>query len=97
MEVLIFPNEGDHSHCPVAMFYKYHCKLLINRKCSAFYLQPRTVFAEDAWYMDALIGINKLRNTIKDMTCKAGIEGHFTNHSLCFTSATRMYQVGIEE
>ncbi len=47
--------------------------------------------------MDAPIGINKLRNTIKDMTCKAGIEGHFTNHSLHSTSATRMYQAGIEE
>ena len=47
--------------------------------------------------MDSPMGINKLRNTIKEMTQKAGIPSYFTNHSLRSTSATRMYQAGIDE
>lgn len=86
-EVTIYPNVHNRSRCPVAIFYKYHCKLPANKKNGALYLQPRPVYSDNAWYMDAPIGINKLQNTVKDMTTKAGLTGRFTNHLLHATSA----------
>lgn len=96
-EVTIYPNEHNRAWCPVAIFYKYHCRLPANCKNAALYLRPRSVFSEDTWYMDAPIGINKLHNTVKDMMSEAGLSGQFSNHSLRATSATRMYQSGIDE
>ena len=47
--------------------------------------------------MDSPIGVNKLRNFVKDVTKEAGIDGYFSNHSLHSTAATRLYQGGVEE
>ncbi len=79
-EVMIYPNTADRMRCPITMFYKYHFHMPVNRKSSAFYLRLCPVFTEEAWFMDAPMGINKLRNMVKDMTQKAGLTGHFTNH-----------------
>ena len=41
--------------------------------------------------------MNTLKNTVKILCAKVGLQGHYTNHSLRGTSATRMYQSGIPE
>ncbi len=43
------------------------------------------------------MGINSLHDTVKNMCKSAGFEGNYTNHYLHSTSATRMYESGIEE
>ncbi len=43
------------------------------------------------------MGVNSLRDTVKNMCKSAGFEGNFINHSLCSTCATRMYESGMEE
>ena len=95
-EVTIYPN-SDKSHCLVAMFVKYHSKLLMNCKCGALYLHPHKVFTEGAWYMDSPMGINSLHNIVKDLCTEAGLEGFYSNHSLHSMAVTRLYQVGIDE
>ncbi len=47
--------------------------------------------------MDKPLGMNKVREIIKNLLKSAGIDGCFTNHSLRVTAATRMYSQGIDE
>ncbi len=49
------------------------------------------------WYVDKLIGINSLRPVVKSLCSKVGLSGKFTNHSLCVSVATRLYQKGVDE
>ncbi len=96
-EVTIFPNLENHECCPVNIFYKYHCKLLLRCQYSALYLHPRKVYTDGAWFQDSPVGINKLRNAVKDLTKEAGLAGNFTNHSLRSMAAMSLYQGGVEE
>ena len=96
-EVTIYPNTEHKECCLVALFVKYHSKLLMKRKCAALYLCPRKIFTDGAWYMDSPIGINSLRNTVKDLCTEAGLEGFYSNYLLHSTVATRMYQAGVDE
>ncbi len=95
--ITIFPSE-DRTTCPVRVFYLYHSKMPMKRKCPALYLWPRKSWAQDGvWYEDRAIDVNTLHDTIKKMCKDAGFEGNFMNHSLQSTSATHMYESGIEE
>ncbi len=49
------------------------------------------------WYTNKPVGVNTLKKVVSDMMKEAGIEGRFTNHSLRATTATRMYDKGIDE
>ncbi len=51
----------------------------------------------NVWYSDKPVGVNSLKKVVSSMMKEAGIEGHFTNHSLHATTATRMYEKGIDE
>ena len=41
--------------------------------------------------------MNTLQDVVKKMCAKAGLQGHYTNHSLWSTCATQMYQAGVNE
>ena len=43
------------------------------------------------------MGVNRLRDTIKDICKTANLPGFFSNHSLRSTAATKMYQCDIDE
>ena len=80
------------------MFYLYHSKMPLKKKCAALYLQPKKNWASDGvWYEDCAMGVNSLRDTVKNMCKAVGFKGNFTNHSLRSMSATRMYESGVEE
>ena len=49
------------------------------------------------WFTLNPVGHNTLGNTVKHLCEKAGIEGHYTNHSLRVTTATRGLEKGIAE
>lgn len=49
------------------------------------------------WYQDAPVGVHNLQQTVKWLCDQAGLKGHFTNHSLRATAATRLYNAGIDE
>ena len=46
------------------------------------------------WYQPRPVGHNVLSRTVTD---KVGAQGHYTNHSLCRTCATRLVQEGVDE
>ena len=49
------------------------------------------------WFTANAVGKNTLGNTVKKLCSMAGIEGHYTNHSLRATTATRGLVNGIPE
>ena len=51
----------------------------------------------NVWYCDQPYGVNRIKTTVKELCKKAGIEGNFTNHSLCASCASRMYDKNIPE
>ena len=51
----------------------------------------------DIWYQKAAVGHNPLANTVTRLFKSAGISGHFSNHSLRATAATRLFDAGVDE
>ena len=64
---------------------------------SAFYLQPLSKPMEDCWFVAKPVGQNTLENMVRDMCKAAGIAGYKTNHSLRATTATRLFQAGVDK
>ena len=56
-------------------------------------MKPR----EDVWYSCNSMGHNTLASTVPGILKEAGIAGYFTNHSLRATSATRLFDAGVDE
>ena len=83
--------------CPVRIIMKYLSLLPKDRTCKAFYLQARRKFRPGMWFLNKAVGVNTLREVVKNVCEKAGLPGFYTNHSLRATSATRMYRNDIEE
>ena len=66
---------------------------------SILYLRPKrtTPQAPNAsWYDNVPVGTNTLQSMVKDMCVEAGIHG-ITNHSLCASGATTLYQKNVPE
>ena len=95
-EVDIFPS-SNVDHCPVRIFKKYLELLPKYRVTQSLYLQPKKKFNAQTWYLDRPVGIHSLRKVVKNLCLNSSVEGYFTNHSLRSSSATRMYEGGVEE
>ena len=93
--VLYACDRPDRS--PLHVILRYMSLLPKTRTCTAFYLQPRRKFFGKSWYLNRPAGVNKLRNVVGTLCQEAGLPGYYTNHSLCATAATKMYQKDIDE
>ncbi|XP_046584221.1 uncharacterized protein LOC124291290 [Haliotis rubra] len=65
--------------------------------CSPFYLRPLKYQRPDVWYCASPIGRQTLGGTVRRLCGAAGFEGYYTNHSLRATTATRLYESGLDE
>ena len=94
----IYENTENSNRCPVRLFEKY-TSLLPAGKTNAFYKKEicNRKRSPKQWYVNKPIGINSLRPVIKSLCSKVGLSGKFTNHSLCVSAATRLYQKGVDE
>ncbi len=92
----VYKNENN-SHCPVYLFEKYVSLCPKISQKAEFYLHPMAKPMPWQWFMDKPIGINALCSTVKRLAEKAGLQGKFSNHSLCTSSATRLFQGGVPE
>ncbi len=52
---------------------------------------------QDIWFSSVPVGHKTQGNTVKRMCADANIKGFKTNHSLRVTTATRLFQAGIDE
>ena len=75
----------------------YQSKCPPSRPKDAFYLKPLKIPTKDIWYTSRAIGYHTLDNTIARMWKSAGIEGFKTNHSFRVTTATCLFQAGVDE
>ena len=66
---------------------------------NTFYLQPDPARSPTltCWYSKKMIGHTMLSSTVGRLCRLAGIEGYYTNHSLCATITTRLYKSGINK
>ena len=96
-EVTHYDNKENPSRCPVRIFKVYNSLCPSDRPENALYLQPLKKPRAGCWFSAKPLGHNPLDNMVKQMCKAAGIEGYKTNHSLRATTATRLYQAGVDE
>lgn len=96
--VSVYPA-SNLERCPVTILELYMSKLPSLRKNNCLYLRPLTSVSTycDIWYKDAPVGVNTLQGVVKKLCKEAGLVGHYSNHSLRATAATRMYHGGNDE
>ncbi len=92
--VCAYGNERNDRNL-VRLYEKYCTLLPANPKTSALYKYP--ICPPRVWYTDKPLGMNKVRDIVKNMMNNAGIDGRFTNHSLRITAAMHMYARGVDE
>ena len=78
--------------CPVELYKKYLSHVPTSTGDNAFYLRALPKQNGQIWYYKKAAGREKLRNVVKNIMKKAGLKGHFTNHSSRRSCATRLYE-----
>ena len=93
----VYAQPGSE-RCVVRLIDLYIAKLPENPP--AFYLRPldKVPSSDDKpWYCKSRVGVNKLKTIITEISVEAGLQVHYTNHSLRATAVTRMYNTGVPE
>ena len=94
-QVTCYANEDNPNRCLIQLFQKYVSHRPSDATC--FYLTPLRKLKSDIWYSNMPVGHNTLSSTVGRICKQAGILGFKTNHSLRVTSATRLFQSGVDE
>lgn len=95
--VRAYKNLENPLRCPVELYKKYLSHVPKEISDNAFYLRALAKPNGDIWYYKKAVGRETLGNVVKNIMKNAGFEGHFTNHSLRRSCATRLYNAGISE
>ena len=96
-EVYHYANEDDDTRCFIRLFKLYNSKCPENRPPAALYLTPLSKKKGDVWYSTTPLGHNVLGKVVSEMMKEAGFEGHYTNHSLRVSLATRLFDAEVDE
>ena len=90
-------NLSNPQRCFVRLYSEYVRRCPEDRKNDSFYLTPLKKPKMDIWYARTPVGHNTLRSTVSRQCEAGGITGFKTNHSLRVSSATRLFQSGVDE
>ena len=90
-------NDAYPKRCLVRLYQTYMSYQPSVAKSNAFYLTPLKKPKGNVWYGKTPIGHNTLNTTVSRICKAAVITGFKTNHSLRVTTATRLFQKGVEE
>ena len=96
-EVIQHANLNNPRCCIVRLYKLYTSLCPIGQPDNAFYLKPLVKPRSNCWYAKVAYGHNLLQNTVKKLFTAAGMDRHYTNHSLRATAATRLFNSGIDE
>ena len=92
-----YETVDNPERCLIRMYKLYMFKCPKDRPDGAFYLKPLSKPRDDCWFCKVPIGHNALQHVVPNLFKAAGIPGHFTNHSLIVTSATRLFKAHVDE
>ena len=95
----MFQNKKHPDRCPVCLYELFRSRRPVNGKCSAFFLgvNSNRPTPSAAWFVDAPMGKNQLAQMMCRIANRAGLRhGKFTNHSVCRTMCTQLYQQGVD-
>ena len=92
-----YSNKENPSRCFVNLYREYLSHCPSKRTTQALYLTPLKIRKGTVWYSNVPIGHNTLSKTVHRLCKSANIKGFKTNHSLRVTTATRLFQSGIDE
>ena len=95
--VMHHANEENPDRCFVRVFKLYNSLCPENRPKNAFYLKPLQKPKPGCRFSAKPLGRNTLEETVARFCNDAAISGFKTNHSLRATTATRLYQAGVDE
>lgn len=96
-EICQYANLDNPSRCFIRLYKLYNSKCPKDRPAKAFYLTPLAKYREDVWFSKTPLGHNMLGKVVSDMMKQAGFDGHFTNHSLRVSLATRLFDAEVDE
>ena len=96
-EVVHYANPANPKRCLIRLYKLYNSKCPEDRPANAFYLKPLQIPKRNVWYSKIPVGHNALQNTVKRLCASVGVTGHFSNHSLRATAATRLFEAGVDE
>ena len=94
-----YENVINSDRYMVCLYEKYvsHRPNHLPKYSKDFYLHPLAVPNGNIWYSCQARGRHNLDKVVKTMCAKAGFTGKCTNHSLRSSTATCMYEKGIDE
>ena len=98
--VWINPNTNNVNHCPIRLIDKYMSLLPPVKNDTSkhnFYLRSMECPNPAQWYTSQVVGLNTLRKTVSELLKNAKLDVFFTNHSLRRSSATRLFQAGVDK
>ena len=97
-EVVQYANEEHPEKCIVRLFKLYSAsKHPEKRPDNAFYLTLLRHPKSDVWHSVTPLGHNQLSKIVGNLMKDIGFPGHFTNHSLRVSCATRLYTAQVDE
>ena len=96
-QVIQYANEVHPERCLIRLYKLYVSKCPLDRPNEAFYLKPLARPTNACWYQKTPVGHNILQKTVRRLCESAGFDGHFTNHSLRATIATRLFEAKVDE
>ena len=83
--------------CFIRLYKFYNSKCPTDRPCHTLYLTPLSKPKGDVWCSKCPLGHNTLSKIVSRLMSDAGFEGHYTNHSLRVSSATRLFDAEVDE
>ena len=94
-----YKNLEKPERCPVGLYKKYlsHVPDNLPETDNSFYLRSLSKANSKIWYYRKAAGKKTLGNVVRKIMAKVGFTGHYTNHSLRRSSATKLYDNNIPE
>ena len=92
-----YENIDSPERCLIRLYTLYMSKCPKDHPDGAIYLKPLSNPKLDCWFCKVPLGHNVLQQVVLNLFEAAGIPGHYTNHSLRVTSATRLFKACVDE
>ena len=88
-----YAKEDDSTRCFVRLFKLYNSKCPKDHPPDALYLTP----LRNVWSSKVPLGHNLLSKVVGTLMKDTGYEGHYTNHSVRVTCASRLFDAEVDE